>query len=267
MRKLFAVFAFSVTWLMPCCVAGEGDVRDPEMMPEPVREHELPHIDRAAYEVPRLDVPFDPPWFPSWHPQGTLLEDAAGDLWMVGEHDTRLMVSGDDTLGYVSLDEHDAIAMSPLEERCLAPNLEQYWGPGNYDWWPVYGPYEEDPGPFILDGLRHVRRPVAHEALESWGYYWRWMDYFDGGEDEWMSYAFDPEPVPFRDGSLARTELGIYYLLHGRAYLFRPAELAFEVGYREEDMQMMHEARLRELAIVTTSFTRETFETCPSEGP
>ncbi|MCC6563352.1 hypothetical protein IT087_00490, partial [Candidatus Uhrbacteria bacterium] len=264
MRKLYLVFAFVVAWPLPGCVAGEGDLRDPEMMaPEPVGEFHLPRIEAEAFDIPRVRETLDPVWQPSWHPQGTLLVDAAGDLWMVGEHETRLPVSGDDTLGYVSLDEHDAIPMSPDEERCLVPDESRYWGPGNYAWWPVYGLYEEDRGPFILDGERFVRRPVSHEVLESWGYYWRWMDYFDGGEDEWLSYTFEDDPVPFRDGSLARTELGTYYLLHGRAYLFRPAELALEAGYREEDMQMMNETRLRELAIVTTSFTRETFETCP----
>ncbi|MCK9361477.1 hypothetical protein M0Q28_04610 [Patescibacteria group bacterium] len=269
MEKSWFWLVFVCTWLMQGCVVSEGGFSDAGMPADA-----SPNAVRPVFSHPTLepDVPElslrpapEPEWRPSWHPQGTLLVDAAGDLWMVGEHETRLPVSGDDTLGYVSLDEHDAIPMSLDEERCLVPDESRYWGPGNFAWWPVYGPSEEERGPFILDGEHFVRRPVAHEVLESWGYYWRWMDYFDGGEDEWLSYRFEDDPVPFRDGSLARTELGTYYLLHGRAYLFRPAGLALEAGYREEDMQMMSETRLRELAIVTTSFTRETFGSCPSD--
>ncbi len=270
MKKLSLLFAFVGLLLIQGCVADEGGFQDPEMPPEPVGEFHQSRIDAEAIEtpaLPRLRDSLEPLWFPRWHPEGTLLVDAADNLWMAGELGTRLEVSGDDSLGNIGLDEHDAISMSPEEERCLIPLWGEYWESGNYAWQPIYGPDEENRGPFILDWEHHIRRPVAHEVLESWGYYWRWMDYFDGGEDEWLTLVYQDEPIPFRDGSLARTELGTYYLLHGRAYLFRPAELALEVGYREEDMQRMSEVRLRELARVTTSLTRETFDTCPASSP
>lgn len=273
--KPYLWFAFFCLVSLVGCMAGEGGFANPE--PFPIADHppivrELPELDFELrcrgcelLEPPVFDRESE--WRPRSHPFGTLLVDHRDELWMVGADGGRLPVSGDDSLGNVGLDEHDAIPMSLEEERCLTPDESRYWGSGNEAWWPVYGPYEEDPGPFILDWARYERRPVSREVLESWGYYWRWMDYFDGGEDEWSSFAFLDEPVPFRDGSLARTELGTYYLVHGRAYLFRPAELALEVGYREEDMQMMSEHRLRQLAVVTTSLRREHFDLCPADEP
>jgi hypothetical protein len=215
-----------------------------------------------------LDLsPPDPAPVATWprsHPVGTLLVDHLGDLWMVVEDGLRAPVSGDDTLGLISLDEHDATLMTLEEERCLRPT-EDYWGPLNYNWWPVYGPTEEDPGPFILDGSTITRRPVSYETLESWGYYWRWMDYFDGGEDEWLSYAFDPTPIPIRDGTIVHTEHGFYYVVHGRSFWFSPRDLVDEAGYHPENALWMRDTRLRELAPASTSFNHETFDRCPAD--
>jgi hypothetical protein len=211
--------------------------------------------------------PPDPALVATWprlHPVGTLLVDHLGDLWMVIEDGVRAPVSGDDTLGEISLDEHDATSMTLEEERCLR-TVDDYWGPSNNSWWPVYGPTEEDPGPFILDGFHHVRRPVSHETLESWGYYWRWMDYFDGGEDEWLSYAYDPEPIPIRDGTLVHTEYGFYYVVHGRSFWFNPDDLVAAAGYHPENALWMRDSRLRELAPASTSFNHETFDRCPAD--
>jgi hypothetical protein len=202
--------------------------------------------------------------WPRSHPVGTLLVDHDDALWMVIEQGIRAPVSGDDTLGNISLDEGDATPMTLEEERCLRP-ADDYWGPGNWDWWPVYGPDEADPGPFILNGVTRTRRPVSNEALESWGYYWRWMDYFDGGEDEWLSYAFDPEPIPLRDGTLVHTEHGFYYVVHGRSFYFRPSELVAQAGYHPESAIWMRDTRLRELAPVSTALDYETFNLCPAD--
>lgn len=223
----------------------------------------------AGADVPTHDSGADapPPPVAAWprsHPIGTLLVDNERELWMVAEGGIRLSVSGDDTLGEIGMDEHDAIPMTAEEERCLFPSSD-YWGPGNFAWQPVYGPHEDDPGPFILDWDRRIRRSVSFEALESWGYYWRWMDYFDGGEDEWQSFTYEGEPVGLRDGTLVHTEYGFYYVVHGRSFFFHPASVAAEAGYHLEDSLSMSDRRLRELAPASTAFTRETFDRCPAD--
>lgn len=225
-------------------------------------------FEAPRFETPRIDTIEAPGpgllWQPRWHPEGTLLADHDRELWMVTGHGTRNIVSGDDTLGNISLDEHDAIAMSLEEEACLTPNDVDYWGPGNNNWQPIYGPDEDDRGPFVLDWGNLIRYRTTPEALESWGYYYRWTDYYDGGMDDWESFTDAETLVTLRDGTVVRTELGVYYILHERAYLFRPASLAIRVGYREEQMQEMYEARMRDLVRVTTSFTRDLFDACPA---
>lgn len=205
-----------------------------------------------------------PASWPRTYLVGTLLVDHEDQLWMVVDDGVRMPVSGDDTLGLISLDENDAVSMTLEAERCLTP-VEDYWGPANFNWWPVYGPHEEDPGPFVLDGSVFSRRPVSIEALESWGYYWRWMDSFDGGEDEWEMYIFDPQPIPIRDGTLVHTEYGFYYVVRGRSFYFSPTELVAEAGYHPESALWMRDRRLRELAPASTALTRESFNYCPAE--
>lgn len=265
----------TIGWFLMSCFLFIGCVLDPSSVA--LAETDAGIVADAELMTPRPDAscaeaadapgsePDSPPLVPAWprsHPVGTLLIDQDDALWMVVEYGVRAPVSGDDTLGYISLDEGDATAMTREEERCLA-TIDDYWGPGNFDWWPVYGPDEADPGPFILNGVTHTRRPVSNEALESWGYYWRWMDYFDGGEDEWLSYAFDPEPIPLRDGTLVHTEYGYYYVVHGRSFYFRPSELVAQAGYHPENAIWMRDARLRELAPASTSMDYETFNLCP----
>ncbi len=211
-----------------------------------------------------LSIPEPVATWPRSHPAGTLLVDHDRELWMVIEDGLRAPVSGDDTLGEIGLDEHDATPMTLEEERCLHP-VDDYWGPGNYGWRPVYGPNESDPGPFMLDGALHVRRPVSTETLESWGYYWRWMDYFDGGEDEWASYTFDPSSLPIRDGTLVHTEYGFYYVVHGRSFYFFPNDLIAATGYHAENALWMRDQRLRELAPASIRFDYDTFNRCPAD--
>ncbi|MCC7522454.1 hypothetical protein IT407_01460 [Candidatus Uhrbacteria bacterium] len=222
---------------------------------------EPPVLDRGLLPPDADEGPA--PW-PRTYLVGSLLVDHEDQLWMVVDDGIRMPVSGDDTLGYISLDESDAVRMTLEAERCLTP-VEDYWGPDNFNWWPVYGPHEGDEGPFILDSVLGTRRPVSIEALESWGYYWRWMDSFDGGEDEWAMYAFDERPIPIRDGTLVHTEYGFYYVVRGRSFYFSPTELVAEAGYHPESALWMRDRRLRELAPASTSLTRESFDYCPAE--
>ncbi|MSO38483.1 MAG: hypothetical protein EXQ69_09600 [Acidimicrobiia bacterium] len=109
----------------------------------------------AAQLLPRLDCLPDlsPPTptpvatWPRSHPSQTLLVDLLGDI---------------------GLDAHDAIAMTAEEERCLTPSTN-VWGPPNYGWQPVYGPDEEDRGPFIIDWTANTRHRTSLEALKSYG--------------------------------------------------------------------------------------------------
>lgn len=219
--------------------------------------------DAGISSISEDDASTSAPIWPSTHPQGTLLVDADGQLWMMTGDGLRAPVSGDDTLGLIGMDESDAVRMTEAEESCTT-ETNDYWGPGNNHWWPVYGPLEGDSGPFVLDWMNLERRPISLEVLESWGYYTRWLDWFDGGMDEWDAYTFNPEPLALRDGTLVQTEIGLYYIVHARAFLFHPTGLAHEAGYRTEEAMLMSESRLRELAPPAFALTRESFGRCPS---
>jgi hypothetical protein len=214
--------------------------------------------------LPDLSPP-DPAPVATWprsHPVGTLLADHLGDLWMVTADGIRMNVSGDDTLGEISLDEHDATPMTLEEEHCLRP-VDDYWGPPNYAWQPIHGP-EADPELYVLDWEHHLRHPTSFEALDSYGYYTPWLDYFDGGDDEWSSFT-NADPIGIRDGTLVHTEHGFYYVVHGRSFWFNPSDLVAEAGYQPEDALWMRDSRLRELAPASTSFNYETFDRCPAD--
>jgi hypothetical protein len=275
MRSIDCFFMFVWLFLGGCVFERSPQYLTPDAGAAADASRPLPRLDNVikgdtpplSFDILPDPSPPDPASVAVWprsHPVGTLLVDHLGDLWMVIDDGVRAPVSGDDTLGVISLDEHDATLMTLEEERCVRPT-DDYWGPQNYNWWPVYGPTEEDPGPFILDGSTITRRPVSHETLESWGYYWRWMDYFDGGEDEWLSYAFDPTPIPIRDGTIVHTEHGFYYVVHGRSFWFSPRDLVDEAGYHPENALWMRDTRLRELAPASTSFNHETFNRCPAD--
>ncbi len=277
LARLLMSLGWGIVWifflLTMSCTSTDASARDDGGLsanPHAPDTGHVPELDIdvvASYRLPptNLGVADDLVEWPRSHPAGTLLVDHLGELWMVVSGGVREQVSGDDTLGEVGLDEHDAIPMSAEEERCLTPSLD-YWDPGNWHWWPVYGPTEEDPGPFILDWERYVRRPISLETLESWGYYTRWLDSFDGGEDEWSSYAFEDDPVPMRDGALVHTEHGFYYVVHGRSFFFNSLGLVSEAGYHPENALLIPDHRLRELAPASIAFTRETFALCPAEG-
>lgn len=214
--------------------------------------------------MPDLSPPDPAPvaMWPRSHPVGTLLVDHLGSLWMVIEDGVRAPVSGDDTLANISQDEHDATSMTLEEERCLR-TIDDYWGPPNYAWQPVHGP-EEDPELYVLDWERRLRHPVTYEALDSYGYYTPWLDYYDGGDDDWTSFA-NAEPVGIRDGTLVHTEHGFYYVVHNRSFWFNPPGLVSTAGYQPEDALWMRDSRLRELAPASTSFNYDTFDRCPAD--
>ncbi|MCE9586570.1 hypothetical protein K8R04_04635 [Candidatus Uhrbacteria bacterium] len=210
--------------------------------------------------------PPDPTPVATWprsHPSGTLLVDHVGDLWMVADHGIRMQVSGDDTLGEIGLDEHDATMMTLEEERCLTPSLD-YWGPPNYSWQPVYGPDEADRGPFVIDWAHNTRHRTSIEALDSYGYYTRWIDGFDSPGDAWSLLA-EGDPVGIRDGTIVHTQHGFYYVVHGRSFWFNPPDLVAEAGYHPENALWMLDSRLREIAPASTSFEHETFDICPAD--
>ena len=260
MKKLLFVFL-----ILSGCVFGvptEAEAMDTSM-PEPSPNAELPRFE-VPIEEPMASLELHPVWHPRSHPQGTLLVDHDREIWMVTRDGVRQPVSGDDTLGLISLDEHDAVAMTLEEEACLVPDESEHWGPGNEAWWPVWGPDEEDSGPFIIDWDRHTRYRTSIAALESWGYYWRWMDWFDGGADEWASYTDASATIGIRDGTLARTELATYYVVHGRSYAFLPASVATDAGYTDTHVLRLTEAQLRDHAPAATFLDRSSFERCPA---
>lgn len=202
-------------------------------------------------------------WRPRSHPIGTLLVDGAGELWMVAEGGRREYVAGDDLLGEVALDDGDAISMSPEEERCL-PTTGTEWSPEILSWEPLWG-YGDDENLYVLRQQTYERRLTTPEALLSWGRDAEWIDWYQGQPGTWELFR-DIEPdFGMRDGTLVRTELGLYYVARGRSYPFVPSSLAVEVGYRAEAELAMSEARLRAQAPTAFSLTRAVFDRCPAD--
>lgn len=269
-KRWLVLFALAGMWLWEGCTLDWSGLREPDSA-KPV----LPIVVVGAHGyAPRpmpgivnAPLPVAEPaarWRPRTHPAGTLLADHEGELWMVMNSAERQIVSGDDSLSYIGLDEGTAIPMSSEEERCLFPLDYQYWSPPSWNWSPVYGPSEEDPGPFLLDWELRTRSRVTLEALRTWGYPSTLIDWFDYGGDEWALFR-ESDPVGLRTGTLVRTELGIYYVMHDRAYFFTPESLAFDAGYQERETFPLTESRLRELATVTTPLTVDAFNFCPAD--
>ncbi len=273
MKKRLIPFVLVGAWLIQGCVPVGGGFGDAGTVDESVdgglgavvRLDEASHFVDFAGEVFIDAPPLASVWRPRWHPQGTLLRDGSRDLWMTVSSSRRRPVAGDDVLGEVGLDDRNAILMTSEEERCLLPEPDdEYWYPENYAWQPLYGPYEYE-NLYLVDWEHRTRRIASIEALDSWGYFTPWLDYFDGRLEMWESLALLEEPLRFRDGALVRTDIATYFLLHGRAYIFYPQSLAEEAGYRSEEMLRMTESRLRALALVTTALTRDLFDSCPAD--
>ncbi len=206
--------------------------------------------------------PPEPVW-PRSHPEGTLLVDHEHALWMVGEHGFRLPISSSDDIGAVGLLPRDATAMTSEEERCLTPAADR-WNPPNADWWPVYGPDEQDPGPYAVDQAALVRYPISLEAVKSYGYYIDLLDFYDDPVVEWSSLAVG-DPIGLREGTLVHTEYGFSYVAHGRSFYLSPLDLVADAGFHPENSLSMSDLRLRELAPPAFEMTRDSFDFCPAD--
>lgn len=202
-------------------------------------------------------------WRPRSHLVGTLLVDHDGELWMVSEGGRRDYVSGDDLLGEISLDDSDAILMTAEEERCL-PISGADWSPEILNVEPLWG-YGDDENLYVLDWSAYERHLTTPEALLSWGRDAEWIDWFQGRPERWEMFRTVDPPFGFRDGTLVRTELGLYYVGRGRSYPFVPSSLAEEAGYDPDEALEMRDARLRDLAPTAFGLTRASFEHCPVE--
>lgn len=255
MEKKWLVCVFFGWWLVQGCDSEEGGFAA------------LARADAGVITfTPTYPVPsvITPEWAPHSHPVGTLLEDRLGELWMVTSDGRRVLVTGDDLLGEVSLDDGDAILMSAEEERCLVADASELWHPDILDWGPYYG-YGEDENLYVLNDVTWERRLTTPEAMRSWGRNPDWIDWFDFSERRWLMYHDVDPPFGLRDGTLVRTEFALYYVARGRSYVFMPEVLATEAGYHPEEALEMDDARLRELAPVAFAITRESFEHCPVE--
>ncbi len=267
-KKWVVLFALAGMWLWEGCTLDWSGLGEPDQAvavpPGVVWADPSPRLEPVSVTAAIPSTETVTRWRPRTHPAGTLLVDHEGELWMVMNSAERQIVSGDDSLSYIGVDEDTAIPMSPEEERCLFPIDYRYWSPPSWNWQPVYGPSEEDPGPYMLDWDLRTRSRVTFEALQTWGYVPSLIDWFDFGAEEWASFH-EAGPVGLRPGTLVRTELGIYYVMHDRAYFFTPESLAADAGYQEREMFHLTESRLRELATVTTPLTEEAFNFCPAD--
>jgi len=239
--------------------------------PAPLEAQDAPPFDPPEFHLPSARVEGLPElelhetWHPRSHPMGTLLLDSSRHLWMVTGSGLRRPVNGDDTLGEIGLGFEDAIPMSDEEERCVvADRGSDYWYPEIEDWHPVFGPYEDE-NLYVLNWDSLERRITSPEAMQSYGLNTMWIDWFDASDEQWYMFEDEDPPFPMRDGALVRTELGLYYVVHGRSYYFWPQTLAEEAGYHTESALEMHDARLRDVAPAAFTLERWGFELCPAD--
>lgn len=278
MRKRLIPFVLVGAWLVQGCVPGEGSFGDAGTAGGNVDGGLAVDAERAA-DRRLIEVRFDldqefvidaPPLLrfrrPLTHPPGTLLVDRDRGLWMVVNWFERRFVSNAELVGEVGVDVRGAIRMSSGEERCLVPDASEYWEPENFAWQPLYGPYKDE-NLYLVDWDQRTRRIASVEALRSWGYSPHWINQFDGLDEQWNSLEDVEPPLPFRDGTVLRTEEGVFFLLHGEAHPFTPPDLVFEAGYRERDFLDLPHSRLEDLAGFGDPFTRETFTVCPADEP
>jgi len=254
MKKWILVFAI-LTGCMGSAPA-EAQAIDPPTLVQP-RFHE------PSARVPGLPD-LELAWHPRSHPTGTLLVDHERVYWMAQADGIRRLVTGDDVLGDAGLSFGDAVHMSLEEERCLPADDFNPWRPEIIDWWPVYGP-GDDENLYVLNNASLERRITSEEAMRSWGFDPMWFDWFDAGTEQWLMFEDVDPPFPFRDGTLVRTELGLYLVAHGRSFYFLPQSLAEEAGYHTDSALTMRDARLRELAPASTAMERFDFEFCPAD--
>lgn len=250
MTKRWFVFAFVCvcSWFMVGCIEDDAHAQDLELGPVPVP---------------------DPVWRPSAHPPGTLLSDSAGNLWMVENWLERRLVSGDDILGEVELNDADAIPMSAAEERCLIPVDDEYWYPRSTGWYDYYSPVSDDISTVADDGLwlinrdRQLRRRSSPDAFKSWGF-GPWTNDFTDGDGDWASFRPINSPLGFRDGSMFLTERGeYYYMIDDGAWRIDPV-LAESVGYNLDlSIRTTHDRFFRQTHFVG-ELVREAFSICPA---
>jgi len=268
-KRLFVFgFVFVCSWFMVGCVVDEAHALDLKIEPP------VAHLNLVPELRPGLDLgpgP-DPIWRPRAHPPGTLLEDGAGELWMVENWLERRLVSGDDILGEVGLNEVDAIPMSAAEEHCIVPLDDEYWYPRSTGWYEYYSPVfdevtpSEDSGLWLLSWDRHLRRRSSPDALKSWGFS-PWIDDFDEYDGDWSSFRPIGRPLGFRDGSMFLTERDeYYYMIDDVAWRIDPV-LAVSAGYhlglatRTLHDRFFHQTRLG------GELVREIFAICPTLEP
>lgn len=202
-----------------------------------------------------------PGWHPRTHPPGSLLMDHSGDYWMADNWLERVPVSGD-ALEQAGISEASAIRMTRTEETCLVAVEPYWWGRAvGDDWLPTLGP---DGGTWFVEYDFAMKRRADAETLRSWGYGER-LTPFNGTDEAWRVFR-EVEPLPYRDGYMLRTEIGISYFVRGERWLFASEMLAREAGYDVEDIQAVDEAQLADHPLVGT-FTREAFGICPAETP
>jgi hypothetical protein len=254
MRKYALMFAI----LSGCVMAAPAAAQTAD---EPAMVATIFH--QPSARVPGLPV-LEPVWQPRSHPTGTLLVDHERVYWMAQADGVRRIVTGDDVLGDAGLGFGDAVHMSSEEERCLPADDFNPWYPEIIDWWPVYGP-GDDETLYVLNNASLERRITSPEAMRSWGFDPMWFDWFDAGDEQWLMFEDVDPPFPFRDGTLVQTELATYLIAHGRSFAFIPASLVMEAGYGEVQRLHLTEARLRELAPASFALERSNFDVCPTD--
>lgn len=182
-----------------------------------------------SYE--RSQTLYTPPELhPSTHLPGTLLRDSRGVYWMVMNWPERSIVPQDQILqAHLRLDS--AVAMSAQEEVCLRDS-----GGGWFFRECTWQLYRLRWGGFVYIEPTYRLRRYAHErVVESRGGNGATAPFVEEPDQStFEAHYHDDGMMLFPDGTLVRTEEGLFYYTQGVFRRFVSDDVAREAGYNLE---------------------------------
>lgn len=195
------------------------------------------------------------------HPPGTLLHDARGRLWMVETWPERTFMSPQ-ALQSAHRERREAIAMAFNEELCIV-NRGRVWH--GLEGWTLYRLPDE--AYWYIDELRHERRAASREVIRAYrhdpaqAYVWPMSTEAFLGQFHDVGLMLPP------DGTLARTDQGLFYYYDGVWHPFASEDLARQAGYGSLTPVSLAQDVLLRFGAVGEPLDASVFQTCPASLP
>lgn len=191
------------------------------------------------------------------HLPGTVLRDHGGTYWMVVAWPERARIP-DDQRRRAHLQVDHVPVMTSLEEMCLRDRGTPWLA--DVMWELIRLPSGER---VYLDRTRHLRR-----SAESWTIQARNDDangapLWGGSMEELRRTYRDVGRMPLPEGTLLRTERGLFFYSEGKSHPFTTEALAREVGYRPERAVVLSESDRVTYGETAAPLTADVFTTCP----